>query len=359
MITITRTPAQHNSVYRAIVFECTSNATANDLQVKCELFVQGSSVLSIWSSKIDGKFTFELSGLLHAFMEHSHTVLNGSIGTFDLQGNALPFYCVFTEYYNNSIGILNPYASITSSTYKANAINLKYYDSNFDNYILGNNNKSFLTNAPNNLKIRAIDKPQLFFITNESEVVVVMEQILMGESSNTIYAKTLTNGFGGFLLEVLNPNAKYIDVWVETTGEERISEIRRYVIHNSCKATRIEWLNDLGGLDAYNFIGEEIIQQDVERTEISKYLPSDYTPDFHQTINQQAITKERVQVNSDFVSPQAAAWLSEINRSKMVWLNDNGIRKAIRVVGTSTLVKDKNNLVQFNLEFELMPFYIY
>lgn len=356
MITITQTPNAHNSVYRPIIFKCTSNAVATDLRVSCELYVLGSKVVTLWSEAIDGIFEFDVSSLLHSFLEF--TVLNGGIGVYDLSGNVLPFYVVLTEFYNNDIGLLTAYHSRTSSIYKANSLNLDFYRSNFWDYILGSYDSKFLTNAPKATKIKPYDKPQLFFITDTEDVVVNVEQTLpSGSNTNSIYTKTLTNGFGGFLLEVANSSSVRVDVWIEDVNEERLSEVRQFVLdHSGCQVYRIEWLNVLGGIDGFNFTGKDAIESTTEQSQITRYVVANHEADYHKTINYQTNTVESVQVYSEFVNQATAKWLSEIQQSKRVWWIDNGFRKAINVTSSSQTMKQGTNLVQVSLSFDMMPF---
>lgn len=356
MITITQTPNAHNSVFRPIIFKCTSDAVATDLRVRCELYVSGSKVTTLWSEVIDGVFELDLSSLLHSFLDHN--VLNGSIGTYDLSGNAIPFHVVLTEFYNNNIGILTAYHTIVSSTYKANSINLDYYTNNFDDYILSDYESKFLTNGPQVTKIKPYDKPQLFFITDTEEVVVNVEQQLPGGgNSNSSYTNTLTNGFGGFLLEVANSSSVRVDVWIEDVNEERLSEVRQFVLdHSGCEVYRIEWLNVLGGIDGYNFTGKDAIESTTEQSQISRYVAANHQADYHKTINYQTNTVESVQVYSEFVNQATAKWLTEIQQSKRVWWIDNGIRKAINVTSSNQTMKQGTSLVQVSLSFDMMSF---
>jgi hypothetical protein len=354
MITITQTPDTHNSVFRAIIFKCTSNATADDLRLKCELFVQGSSVANLFATAIDDVFEFDLSNIIHAYINPEMAA--DTLGVQELDGNALPFYCVFTEYYNNEIGILSPYGTITSSTYKANNINLNYYESNFSDYILNDLESRFLTSAPNSLLITVRDKPHLYFITNETDITVFVEKVYEGGSDTDNYPITFAgNKFAAFVLEITDPSVLEVNIYVETIAEQ-ISETRNFKVVAACDEVRLEWLNDLGGLDGYNFPNLSDIVIDTTKTEISRFVASNYTPDYHKVQPFFSSTSEKKLLRSGFVNVATASWLASIIRSKKVWQNENESRKAVKVNTTSVSTKNQNNLVQVEIEIELMPF---
>jgi hypothetical protein len=310
--------------------------------------------VTLTAKKVDGVFEFNLNNVLKAFLEFEF--VNNTVGTYDVPKSLRPFYCVFTEYYDNSIGILSTGSTTTSSTYKANMINLDYYSSNLDSFILKDTTSNFLTNAPNYQYIGINEKAYLYFITNLEYVVLVIEKFVGNSNTATNYSGSITNGCGVFIVEVPASDVDKMEIWLEDSGEERISKVVTFKVRNPCKAYRLEWINNLGGLDCFNFTGNVTISSETQKTEIEKYLPNSHQPDFHKVGILQSSTQKMVNVFSGFVSELTANWLVELQASKSVWLNEEGTRKAITIKSSSITSKSSGTLVQLSLNFSFEAF---
>lgn len=357
MITITTTPQAHNSIYRPIVFKCTSNVNSDSLMIQCEVYVAGQKVATLLGPEIDSEFEFDISRLIKSFLSFQY--IDNIIGAYDCPEIAKDFYCVFIERYNNSIGIQSDGATVTSATYKANMINLDYYSFNFDDYIIGLPYTSkFLTNSPKTQKIKPQQKIHLYFITNESNVQINVEESYQdGSNNNFYYPVAITSGGAVFILGIITTDTTKIDVWIENTDDENLSEVRSFIVDNSnCKGYSIEWINNVNGLDNFIFTGSPTITSNTEKREAKKFLPSDYTADSHKTQITFTNTQKQISVFSPFVNEETANWLVELQNSKSVWQNDNGTRKAIKVVSSSIVSKNANNLMQVLLVFTYESF---
>lgn len=325
--------------------------------MQCEVYVLGQKVAALIGPKIDGEFEFDISRLLKAFLSFQY--VNNPIGTYDCPEMVKPFYCVFTEKYNDSIGLQVDGATITSSVYKINMINLDYYSFNHSDYIVGLPFTSkFLTNSPKVQNIRSNEKKHLYFITNLTNIQINVETTYNdGSNDNDLYPVTVTNGAACFILEVTQPNSKRIDVWLENSDEENQSEVRSFnVIDNNCNGLLIEWINNVNGYDNFIFNGDKVVNNNTSKTEVKNLVPSDYDGSFHQNKVTSSITNQQINIFSKFVNEETANWLVELQNSKSVWHNDNGTRKAIKVVSSSIVSKNANNLLQVLLVFTYEAF---
>lgn len=328
---------------------------------------------------------------VHRMLEPSYNFVidNLALGyaNFQVAHVTLSNYSVtFTEEINNtsiSSGM------VTASGYAFNA-SLKYLDwINFDyaqyNLTAGTQ-KSFLTNAPRTLRIRAGEAASLSFISLNKEAgnayittynaaggvinTHTINNTIYGGSSDGI-SRSLdfmcgTHNLGGTI--ITDDVAKYTVVM--RNGTSAISEIFTFEIDRDCsrhQMFRLHFLNRLGRFDSFTFKGQHKQTTNFKRSEYQRF--TGYTDLTGLTWENTSYARGNVvfdteetevyNISTGWISEEESQWLQELAGSPAVyWQIDPADPKktiAVRITENSYEVKKNANkkLFSLNLTMEL------
>lgn len=123
----------------------------------------------------------------------------------------------------------------------------------------------------------------------------------------------------------------YFEVYA-INGTNIASNAIKFTVLPRCNENRtIFFVNEIGGIDSYNFLGEYTYSSDIDDLEIYRRNPID---DFDNVkVIAQQRTKRNVVVHTlttGLISEEDVLWLNELNKSKYIFLySDEGVRYTV------------------------------
>lgn len=164
------------------------------------------------------------------------------------------------------------------------------------------------------------------------------------------------------LQPILTGAESYYTVQTFTSSNVSISGIARYNIVDNCsryEKRRLQFLNELGGYDTFNFTLVSKETMDIERSMFKKDLGSyGSSYSFVNSPNDRAYSqyhtriKDKVSIQSDWVTENQLAWLEQLVTSPDVRLDDGTYLIPINITNTSFEKKKVVNEKLFNLQLE-------
>jgi hypothetical protein len=290
----------------------------------------------------------------------------------------------FGEAYGSSGTVIYPNLTNISGKYLWNAV-LDY--PTFCNYTSGDYIGNFLTEHPylkSGMDLMVDDNAWLYW--NNYNLDTSYVKVMTYNSANTLIGtfkidnKYSTSRFlriptGPY--NILNiPDAQFtLGVQPILTGAESyytvqtfnssnvlISSLARYNIVDNCsryEKRRLQFLNELGGYDTFNFTLVSKETMDIERSIFKKDLGSyGSSYSFVNSPNDRAYSqyhtkiKDKVSIQSDWVTQDQLAWLEQLVTSPDVRLDDGLYLIPINITNTSFEKKKVVNEKLFNLQLE-------
>lgn len=164
------------------------------------------------------------------------------------------------------------------------------------------------------------------------------------------------------LQPILTGAESYYTVQTFNSSNVLISNLARYNIVDNCsryEKRRLQFLNELGGYDTFNFTLVSKETMDIERSVFKKDLGSyGSSYSFVNSPNDRAYSqyhtkiKDKVSIQSDWVTENQLAWLEQLVTSPDVRLDDGTYLIPINITNTSFEKKKVVNEKLFNLQLE-------
>ena len=387
-ITVRQQPANLFPAYNDAVYIVTSsNVAQTNFKFVVDVYVGGTKVdrmlIPPHPTELSGKAN--VSPLLESRVS---TDINLSDNRILSNNNSYVEYELkFGEAYGSSGTIIYPNLTTVSGKYLWNAV-LDYPD--FCNYTSGDYILSsstpapFLTNKPSSGDIMFDDNAWLHFIDFNNQLsyayIVTMDSSGMTLNTFKVDNKFLTDEFLRIVAGPLNmntiPNPQFTSgsqpvfsgteskysIQLFNISNVAISERYYYNIVDNCsryEKRRLQFLNELGGYDTFNFtlVSKEMI--DIERSMFKKDLGT-YKSSFSfvNSPNDRAYSqyhtriKDKISIQSDWVTEEQLAWLEQLVTSPDVRLDDGTNLIPINITNTSFEKKRVVNEKLFNLQLE-------
>ena len=161
---------------------------------------------------------------------------------------------------------------------------------------------------------------------------------------------------------ILTGAESYYTVQTFNSSNVLISSLARYNIVDNCsryEKRRLQFLNELGGYDTFNFTLVSKETMDIERSMFKKDLGSyGSSYSFVNSPNDRAYSqyhtkiKDKVNIQSDWVTQDQLAWLEQLVTSPDVRLDDGLYLIPINITNTTFEKKKVVNEKLFNLQLE-------
>ena len=161
---------------------------------------------------------------------------------------------------------------------------------------------------------------------------------------------------------ILTGAESYYTVQTFNSSNVLISSLARYNIVDNCsryEKRRLQFLNELGGYDTFNFTLVSKETMDIERSMFKKDLGSyGSSYSFVNSPNDRAYSqyhtriKDKISIQSDWVTQDQLAWLEQLVTSPDVRLDDGLYLIPINITNTSFEKKKVVNEKLFNLQLE-------
>lgn len=164
---------------------------------------------------------------------------------------------------------------------------------------------------------------------------------------------------------VLNGVKSYTIQLRDSTNAE-VSELFTYNIDRLCTKftpVRLQWLNALGGFDAFNFTLKSIEEDDIKKESYVKQ-PNvfngntyTYTKDASGTVDFDIRKTKKLTINTDYLTDEESAWMLDLIASPIVYLEQNNELIAVtckeRRFKKMTSLNDKLPQYTFDIEYAL------
>lgn len=376
-ITIISIPSKFTPVYNDVFFEASSDNTAEvGFNYVFDLYFNDvfQTRHRIPSRPVDGNGLFNAMRIIESQL--SSDTLTDLTSTFKTN-NAFwqkVNVKIGEEYEVSGVSTVFPDLETTDYIYATNSVfdYLDYIDYLQADYLLLNSTKRFLTNAPQDQKIRTGENAWLYSM-NDVPLDYDRRQVKTYNSSGTLlntfnYNNTSLNAdtdANKFLRCTAGPaqivsehggtamdNVASYTVQAQKSDGTAISEAKRYLIDNNCTKytpVRIHFLNKYGAFDSFTF--KLISKKDfaVKTTSFQKaYGNSKATSDRLIAVSNTTIT-DGLNLISDYVGEAEHKWLTELITSPIIFQELNGRLIALKCVETKYTEKKKINEKLFNL----------
>jgi len=394
MITIQQNPSSISPAYNPLVYVVSSNkVTQPNFIFVCDITVGGDTIRVKHSPDPVGSYgVFDIHRIVENYVS-ADDLSTGEQGRFSTGLNNLVSYQVaFGEEFGLSTTGTTVYPSqvTDSARYAFNAIldpmQFRFY--NQSNYLVSgaSTTKTFLTNSPDTLTIRADEDAWLYSMTTTSGSIYYAEiktytsaGVLIDTfrienndqdiSSSATYINRLA--IGTYNLDnvaalalgsapVLPATVSYYTVKLIKFDGTQTSETKRFNISDDCtehEVFRLSFLNKLGGFDSFTFIKASTKTIDISRNRFKKDIGSlsgavwsiDGSARAETTYNTD-ITK-RVVLNSDWITDDEAVWLEELVTSPIVLLHNTTYStfEAVNIIDSNYVTRKSLTDKVFNL----------
>ena len=334
----------------------------------------------------DGFGRFDLSGIMKSYISSDKGLLNqSSTNAVFFNSNSFTNFTLQFGWVHYNTGsattsipqtVTLPDTSTTSSknlivfnsslaNYRRDVVNFYDWQSTdyYLKYITNTTTRKFLTNCPkgtatgsNSLDVKLTDEGYLYFLLDDSTNTfdtVVIQRYFSGSAPTVVKfsVPTLTNekhcriplapetlnNISGLLvtsgtIPVIDSNVVRYSVYLENSGTV-VSETMNLNIVSECRyeTRRLEFLNSLGGFDYYNFTKVSKHSEEIER-KFFKTNPSDlntttgaieYSISNRQKVQYYTSSKNKMKLNSNYMTVETYNWLLELIESPEIYLLDN------------------------------------
>lgn len=202
--------------------------------------------------------------------------------------------------------------------------------------------KKFLTASPRIIDIGLTQNYYLHYATTSTFSTSYKAQFkyydlagsLLGTRNIDLNANKY-NRIGCGTQNILNTNpsdltgCKYYTVQLIDNSSNPMSELFRFNIEPQCSKTnekfRLQWLNPLGGFDAYNFNYTFKRSFDIEKKKFNKQLGVMdtgiyiYTPQQQGNVQFNTVANETIYISSGWVTEEESEWLSQLFMSPQIF----------------------------------------
>jgi len=358
----------------------------NNFSIALDLYIEGAFIVRLRKKRnSNDQFVFDISNILQEYLgsdlndltETSHTVAS------DL---ARDFYVEYAEEYDeitNGINnlTLQSFTDDSANTFTAVNSTVPYvWLSNFSidsvNYNLAdfysastpNTSTRFLTNQPSKIEIGSNESYQLSFIQGTIAVKDdLTRRVITYDSNGSVIATTDTVLIASSSSEVVNISCGTANLGAIITaatikydvkivyGTSVISETLTFNINSDCSRIerRIEFVNKLGGLDAFTCKGKESKDMDITKKIFKRTLNTSRSIPERSVTTVSVDSKEVYALNSGIVSKEERDWLIEMIESPECYMVIDSYRIPIQITdkfGIEKLAEDSYN-IQFEYEF--------
>lgn len=149
-----------------------------------------------------------------------------------------------------------------------------------------------------------------------------------------------------------NKQVGYCTVVANEGGTELTYPVRYNVIPKCNQNNVIFFVNEIGGIDSYNFLGERVWENDID--DQSTYFKNPVKP--FTTLKEieavsQKVVEEKHQLKTTIIDERTAKWLNELTKSKYCFTFDGNVMERIIIDDFNIEVSDRNNTFEVELTY--------
>ena len=408
---VTYEPQDYRTVYNSIEYVATSNATANN-RFKY-LFDVYDGVSQIARLKVpadpDGYGRSDIHGICESYLTKDLGTINTTTtaDAFTDNPNSYKEFTVKIGEEYDVAGVLTQYADQQTKTvityngclpnYRGGDLNFVDYQATdyFENFTVNTIDRKWLTNAPkgsganksDNQSVELTDEGWIYFLYDHGSNPVDKFQCITYDSSGSVIATfdidnkvtpltdvkmlkipsapnsinniansefsvgtqpVITNSVTSYKIFLLDPPSV-------------VSEEIYFNVDSECRyeVRRLEFLNALGGFDAFNFTKVSRRNEDIERKFYKQNEDNmssgviTYSLSDKQKTQYYTKSKPKMKLISDWLDVNTYNWLLELIESPEIYLYENGQRIAVQNIEGNWEQKRSDTDKLFNLEINL------
>jgi hypothetical protein len=379
MITITDEPQLFTPVNNDVIFVCTSTNTEPNFNYVFDLYVEDVFISRhfVPPHPVSGHGIFNAKKVLQSYL--TYDITEDVTAIMSALENSMANYQVKVGERYDVAGVPTIVADDELSTELVvfNGVFKPYdfIDYDYQDWILKPTPvNGFLTNDPS-ITVRSGDRLYVNMYANTSDDLEYI-QLKRYTSSGSLIGTTLigiimVGDFAKAGIGHKNITEVYGSTFLDTTSYYTVqaigdgvatSKLLRIDIDTTCskhEIIRLQFLNTLGGFDAFNFTKVSKNTIDVQRTGYKKNVGSVvsdvWTVSKMENPDQVLSSRvnERLIINSDWISEEEAIWLKELISSPVVFQEVGGEFIGVKVLTSSYEPKKSVNEKLFNLQIEL------
>lgn len=377
----------------------------NNYSAILDLYISGNFVTRFRKKvNLDNEFVFDVSSVVQEYLGSDLYTLDST--TLDVASTDLSKE-VYVEY-GHEYDIIKPDGTteLTISVYGDDSANSFYavnsvipyigmndfsvFSTNYDMsdyaYTDTGNEQKFLTNQPYTTRIQRDSNYSLSYVINAETIgggtpigncevrlyvrtynssgatiatnQTVLENDTLANLKGTRAVLVGTTNLGAWITSETVKYDCYITLYNVITGNSRLTEIKEFEIDDTCYRDeyRFEWVNKLGGLDAFTFTGRYDKTSDIDKETFKRSL-NDVRSIPERQLTTLTVNSEDIHtVNSGIVSKAERDWLEELLESPEVYLIKDGYRLPVHIdtkFGFEKLGEDSFNVTcEFRLAFD-------
>lgn len=148
-----------------------------------------------------------------------------------------------------------------------------------------------------------------------------------------------------------NHQVGFVDVVMSRNGLE-ISDVVRYEVHPKCKSNHtVYFLNKIGGVDSFNFVGKAEYSSSISNSITSMKNPLNYFLNDYEIEYQVSLSNDVTYTFNDNVSKETAEWLNELSKSKHVYAMSDNAKYTLVVSKMDIKTNDREDTFDVSLMF--------
>lgn len=363
----------------------TASKYYNNFSLVLDLYVAGSFVVRLRKKhNADNEFIFDVSRVLQEYVGSdllSLTETTGSVAV-DLSKE---FYIEYGEEYDeisNGIATLTLQTLTDDSSNTFEVVNATVPYVWMDDFSISSTTYSladfystsspitttrWLTNQPSSIDIGSSESYQMSFIQGSIAVKDNLKRrVITYDINGSVIATTDTlitasagSAVNNIACGVANLGAIITAATVKydvlmVYGSSVISETKTFVINDDCSrvARRIEFVNKLGGIDAFTCKGKETKDMDIDKKIMKRVLNSPRSIPERTITTTGLSSKEVYTLNTGIVDKETKDWLIEMLESPEVYMVISSYRIPIQINTKFGFEKLQEGLYNTTFEYE-------
>lgn len=153
-----------------------------------------------------------------------------------------------------------------------------------------------------------------------------------------------------------NKQVGYVEVFCSEGGFEATNRIRYNVVPKCNENNEVFFVNELGGIDSFNFLGERVYESKISKQTTYFVNPTrKYVGTRELECVNQKVNKVEHHLKSSLVDVDTARWLNELLKSKypFLWIGANDIKfERIVVTDMDIELSDRDNTFEIGLTYQ-------
>jgi len=352
----------------------------NNLSIVLDLFIEGAFIIRVRTKRnSDDEFVFDLQRFVQANL--GSDLLTLSVDTIsdrvDIAKNIFVKYAeefdvdgelttaAFTDDVANTKLIVNSTIDYVKLVNGELEIKTTAYDMTPFTPVAVTS--GWLTNSPTTRTIQAVESAQMSFVfvfdgstffrkvvtfDNTGAVIGTTSTVIAVPGSDSVINVSVgTDNLGAIITAA---TVRY-EVSITSTGIAQPMETMTFLIDSDCheNLNTFYWVNALGGIDTFSFLGNWTSSEDVIRSKFKRNLNFPRVIPERQNTSITNVPIETFTSNSGKVIKEIAAWLRELTESPEVYLRVSNEYLPVDIVSDS--LPDLNTQGSaFEMEFEWM-----